>query len=114
MATGHVFHYECILKWLESGNSHCSQCRKNCATNQIFKLFFSENDLALQENTISGFSAQLITQLKSDNRKLHQEVIKSKAQELEAEKNVLRLKMRNQAYLLYTLCCKSIRSSAFL
>ena len=81
---GHVFHYECILKWLESGNSHCSQCRKNCATNQIFKLFFSENDLSLQENTISGFSAQL----KSANQKLAQEVIKSKARELETEKKM--------------------------
>ena len=88
---GHVFHYECILKWLESGNSHCSQCRKSCVTNQIFKLFFSENDLALQENTISGFSAQLITQLKSDIRKLQQEVNKLKAREFEAEKKCVEL-----------------------
>ena len=89
---GHVFHYECILKWLESGNSHCSQCRKSCVTNQIFKIFFSENDSALQENTISGFSAQLITQLKTDNRKLQQEVNRLKARELEAEKKCVELK----------------------
>ena len=92
---GHVYHYECILKWLESGNSHCSQCRKSCVTNQIFKLYFSENDLALQENTISGFSAQLITQLKSDNRKLQQEVNRIKARESKAEKKCVELKNEN-------------------
>ena len=88
---GHVFHYECILKWLESGNPHCSQCRKNCVTNQISKLFFSETDLALQENSISGFSAQLITQLKTDNLKLQQEVHRLKARELEEDKKCVEL-----------------------
>ena len=48
--------------------------------------------MAVQENTISGFSAQLITQLKSDNRKLQQEVIKSKAREMEIEKKCVELK----------------------
>ena len=61
---GHVFHYECIQKWLESGNRHCSQCRKSCMTNQIFKLFFSENDMALQENNTSALAS---AQVRIDN-----------------------------------------------
>ena len=89
---GHVFHYECILKWLESGNRHCSQCRKSCMTNQIFKLFFSENDMVLQENTAT---AQIIDQLKTDNLKLEQEVNKLKIRELKEIQKCGELKKEN-------------------
>ena len=89
---GHVFHYECILKWLESGNRHCSQCRKSCMTNQIFKLFFSENNMALQENTAT---AQIIDQLKIDNLKLEQEVNKLKIRELKEIQKCGELKKEN-------------------
>ena len=89
---GHVFHYECILKWLESGNRHCSQCRKSCMTNQIFKLFFSANNLALQENNTT---AQIIDQLKIDNLKLEQEVNKLKARELREIQKCAFLKKEN-------------------
>ena len=89
---GHVFHYECILKWLESGNRHCSQCRKSCMTNQIFKLFFSENNMAVQENNTS---ALLIDQLRIDNLKLEQEVNKLKARELKEIQKCAHLKKEN-------------------
>ena len=41
---GHVFHYNCIAKWIGNGNQHCSQCRKFCSIEKITKLFFSENN----------------------------------------------------------------------
>ena len=41
---GHVFHYNCISKWIGNGNQHCSQCRKFCSMEEITKLFFAENN----------------------------------------------------------------------
>ena len=39
---GHVFHTNCIEKWLENGSNKCSQCRKELRRSQIIKLYFSE------------------------------------------------------------------------
>ena len=39
---GHVFHTNCITKWLENGQNPCSECRKECSANEIIKLYFSE------------------------------------------------------------------------
>jgi hypothetical protein len=82
---GHVFHYECIRKWLQSGNNHCSQCRQDCTIDEIVKLYFSENESALENNN-------LCTQLESENQKLQQEVDALKAREValeEENKNLL-------------------------
>ena len=49
---GHVFHFECIQKWLRTGNQDCAQCRQKCETRQITKLYFSEDKSALDENHI--------------------------------------------------------------
>ena len=40
---GHVFHTNCIEKWLQNGSNSCSQCRKNIDGRQIIKLYFSES-----------------------------------------------------------------------
>ena len=85
---GHVFHYECIRKWLERGNPHCSLCRQNCEINEIIRLIFSENESALEENYVH-------TQLESENIKLQKEVNESKAQELEANKKSTQLESEN-------------------
>ena len=42
---GHVFHTHCIEEWLENGQNHCPQCRKDCTHNQIIKLYFYESEL---------------------------------------------------------------------
>ena len=55
---GHVFHYECIRKWLERGNPHCSLCRQNCEINEITRLHVSENEAALEENYEKNISQQ--------------------------------------------------------
>jgi len=54
---GHVFHTNCIEKWLINGQNNCPQCRKNCPQNQTIKLYFSQigtnNDLVADfEETI--------------------------------------------------------------
>jgi len=93
---GHVFHYECIRKWLESeiqqiGIQHCPQCREKCAINQITRLCFSENDSALEENNVG-------TQLQSENLRLQQEVIALKSREVEANQKYVD-KLLNQDLL---------------
>ena len=85
---GHVFHYKCIRKWLESeiqqlGTSNCPQCREKCAIDQIIRLCFSQNDLALDENNVN-------VHLQSENLRLQQEVIVFKSRDVEA----------NQRYVL--------------
>ena len=81
---GHVFHHKCIRKWLESGHPHCSQCRQDCSIVEIVKLYFSENESALENNN-------LCTQLESENLKLQQEVnaLKARRKDLEEENKKL-------------------------
>ena len=86
---GHVFHYECIQKWLESGNQHCSQCRQDCTIDEIVKLYFSENESALENNN-------LCIQLESENLKLQQEVNALKARELGANQKCVALEEENK------------------
>ena len=49
---GHVFHFNCIQKWLRTGNQDCAQCRQNCEAGMITKLYFSEDKSALDENQV--------------------------------------------------------------
>ena len=49
---GHVFHSECLKKWLERNNS-CPQCRKSCRYSPIIKLYFSENETDSETNNKS-------------------------------------------------------------
>ena len=93
---GHVFHYECIRKWLESeshqlGIQNCPQCREKCAINETIRLCFSENDLALDENNSC-------TQLQSENLRLQQEVIALKSREVDANQRYVD-KLLNQDLL---------------
>ena len=81
---GHVFHFECIRKWLERGNPNCSLCRQNCEINEIKRLHFSENEAGLDENYVHA-------QLESENSKLQKEVVESKTRELKANKKITQL-----------------------
>ena len=85
---GHVFHHDCIQKWLASGNQHCSQCRQDCKINEIVKLYFSENDSGLENN-------DLCTQLQSENLKLQQEVNALKDRDLAANQKCIQLEFEN-------------------
>jgi hypothetical protein len=128
---GHVFHYDCIQKWLASGNQHCSQCRQDCKINDIVKLYFSENESALENNNLCtqlesenlklqqeinvlkdrDFAAnQKYTQLEFENLRLEQKVTKLKAHELGTNKNCLDLKEENKT--LHKRLCQGRSNSA--
>ena len=79
---GHVFHTECISKWLEHRQENCTQCRKSCKKDQIIKLFFSEGDP--QNN--------LITELMEENQKLQMEANAAKSESLQFKKEVNEMK----------------------
>ena len=38
---GHVFHTNCISRWIENGKDSCPQCRKPCTKDQLIKTFFN-------------------------------------------------------------------------
>jgi superfamily I DNA and/or RNA helicase len=92
---GHVFHYECIRKWLQNGNNHCSRCRQDCTIDEIVKLYFSENGSfsALENNN-------LFIQLESENLRLQQEVNALKARELGANQKYVALEEYNKNLLI--------------
>ena len=39
---GHIFHTDCIEKWLENGKNNCVQCRKIYDQTQVIKLYLPE------------------------------------------------------------------------
>ena len=36
---GHMFHSDCIAKWIETGKKTCPQCRKSCTLKKLIKLY---------------------------------------------------------------------------
>ena len=96
---GHVFHTDCIEKWLQSGKNQCPQCRKPCEQNRLIKLYFSEseseNDLVreleetiwkLQENIDELKSVQLAVNFEREEEKL-----KFQGEKLEFQNEKVRL-----------------------
>ena len=86
---GHVFHTNCIQRWLQNGRKICSQCRKGCK--QTIKLYFSENESDLQDhNTLIAVEKENI-KLRKENLELRTE---NQIQDLLREN--LKLKQDNQ------------------
>lgn len=87
---GHVFHTNCIQRWLQNGRKICSQCRKGCK--QTIKLYFSENESDLQDHNA-------LIAVEKENLKLHKENLElrtenHKIQDLKREN--LKLQQDNQ------------------
>ena len=49
---GHSFHTRCIINWLKRGQSNCPQCRTSCQVHEIKKLYFSQTENKVEENTL--------------------------------------------------------------
>ena len=86
---GHVFHTDCIKKWLEKGSKSCSQCRKEFQRSQIIKLYFSESQ---SENT-------LITELEEAKLEAIEESLKFQQQNAELLRENSELRKENSVLL---------------
>ncbi|XP_065842720.1 E3 ubiquitin-protein ligase TRAIP-like [Oscarella lobularis] len=75
---GHIFHYSCLLTWLEQ-KPNCPACRSHCPSRQIIRLFAHEFDS-------SGLEAVDLSldDLKVENGRLKNN-LKSKEDELKAK-----------------------------
>ena len=38
---GHLFHTNCINKWIKNEKRDCPQCRQSCTLDQLMKIYFS-------------------------------------------------------------------------
>merc|ERR1712156_318111 len=61
---GHVFHHECIRKWLDSKRGHgarpdCPQCRKPASSKTLLKIFLAEADGDTQEDRDKAHKKQI-------------------------------------------------------
>ena len=77
-----------ITKWIESGQKNCSQCRAGCEKKTIVKLFFSQNELGLQQN-------EVIDDISEENQKLLKEANEAKSRELEASQKLEKIQSEN-------------------
>ena len=51
---GHVFHTNCIEKWLETGKKSCPQCRKNCTVIKLYLNWRSATENRKKRNAIQA------------------------------------------------------------
>ena len=58
---GHVFHTNCIEKWLKTGKKTCPQCRKNC---MVIKLNWSATENGKKRTTFRAKLDQANTEVK--------------------------------------------------
>ena len=82
---GHVFHTNCIEKWVQNGHSCCSQCRKDFRNGEIIKLYFSESQ---SEN-------DLVNELEEAKLEANEKLLKFQKENLEYQKENLKLQEEN-------------------
>ena len=91
---GHVFHYDCISKWIGNGNPHCSICRNTCPIEKITKLFFSESD---EPATI----VQNALLLNNENQKLRKELQAANKRCIDIQEEKLKLSNKQREDLAF-------------
>ena len=62
---GHVFHELCIKKW-HNTQKNCSQCRQECKSEEIFRLFISETENAQKDEDLCIKYEEKILDLKKE------------------------------------------------
>ena len=99
---GHVFHFNCIQKWLRTGNQDCAHCRQNCEAGLITKLYFSEDKSAIDENQVrigleeenlkwkmkANAANETSIQFQKENIKLKKKLYDIKTQSSKTEENL--------------------------
>lgn len=90
---GHLFHEDCLSKWLNSGQKTCPQCR--CTANSksiVRKLYLTESDERLNSTTDGPLSS---TKISYENEELLNEIaiikeeLKSKHTQLQLKSNLI-------------------------
>ena len=87
---GHVFHSDCVLKWLATGKDSCPQCRSNCSSSQLRRIYFTEGmeskyaDPNTLQNKINELTLKFRNEVKE--KKTHE----NKASELSAQNTCLK------------------------
>ena len=69
------------MKWLQSGQNNCPQCRKGFRKHQIIKLYFSESE---SENSLVKELEETAQNLQAEAKTLQEAANKSKSLELVA------------------------------
>ena len=100
---GHVFHTDCIEKWLQNGSKSCSQCRKDLRRSQITKLYFSEsqseNNLITELEEAKSEAEKRSLQLQKENSELREENLRLLEQKQKANKERLEFQNQNSKHL---------------
>ena len=125
---GHIFHTNCIERWLQSGQNLCPQCRKYCRQGQLIKLFFSEgesdNDIVkgleetirkLQEEVDELKSVKFVSNFEREEEKLKQngklkfqhEKVHLEGERLKLVKENLESRKENRQLVTHLECEKS-------
>ena len=96
---GHVFHTDCIKKWLQNGSNSCSQCRKSFQRKEITKLFFStshsENDLMLELEEAKNEAEERSLKFQKQNVDLQAEISDVKNENLDLRKENFKFREEN-------------------
>ena len=90
---GHVFHTDCIGKWLQSGRDNCPQCRKSLMGHPTIKLYFSESQT---DNGLVKELEETIQKLQDENKVLQEDANESKSLELTANYELAEQKLKFQ------------------
>ena len=90
---GHVFHEPCIKKW-HSEQKNCGQCRQECKSEEISKLFISETENALKDKDLCIKYEEIILDLNKEIHKLKSDKLEI-GEKSELKKEIFRLKAEN-------------------
>ncbi|XP_024937879.1 E3 ubiquitin-protein ligase TRAIP isoform X2 [Cephus cinctus] len=119
---GHVFHFSCIVKWLERSKS-CPQCREKVTETKIHRIYFNYSDtnvpvesssslqervenlkfqIMLKENDIKHYTSKAATLehqtsgLRKEVRKLESEMLQKDSAIYALQKQINYLKQQNE------------------